>query len=149
MLNVGTKAPDFCLPDQNGELRRLSDYAGSALVLYFYSRDGSLGCTRQAQGFAARYAAFQEKGAAVVGVSKDSPAAHQRFAAKQALPFTLLADESRETQRAYDVLKAKTDHGKQVLATLRAVYIIDGEGVIRWAGQVKASDDPAALLELL
>ena len=130
MLTSGTKAPDFCLPDQSGELRRLSDFAGKKVIIYFYSKDGSLGCTKQAQGFAALYPEFQTRGVAVVGISKDSPAAHQRFAEKQGLPFTLLSDENKETLQAYDVWKARTDHGKQVFATVRTTYLLDEQGVI-------------------
>ena len=150
MLIVGTKAPEFCLPDQKGELRRLSDFAGKKAILYFYSKDGSLGCTKQARGFAELYPEFQAKDIAVVGVSKDSSAAHQRFAEKWGLPFTLLSDESRETLQAYDVWKAKTDHGKTVFATVRTTYLIDEQGVIAWAGdKVKAADNPRQMLDLL
>ena len=150
MLNVGTKAPDLCLPDQTGEPRRLPDFAGQKVILYFYSKDGSLGCTKQARGFAELYPEFQNKGADVVGVSKDSPAAHQRFADKQGLPFTLLSDESKETLQAYDVWKARTDHGKTVFATVRTTYLIDEDGVILWASdKVKAADNPRQMLEVL
>ena len=150
MLTIGTKAPEFCLPDQKGELRRLSDFAGKKAILYFYSKDGSLGCTKQARGFAELYPEFQKKGVAVVGVSKDSVSAHQRFAEKQGLPFTLLSDESKETLQAYDVWKAKTDHGKQVFATVRTTYLLDEQGVIVWASdKVKAADNPRQMLNLL
>ena len=150
MLTIGTKAPEFCLPDQKGELRRLSDFAGKKVIIYFYSKDGSLGCTKQASGFAELYPEFQAKDIAVVGVSKDSSAAHQRVAEKWGLPFTLLSDESRETLQAYDVWKAKTDHGKTVFATVRTTYLIDEQGVIAWAGdKVKAADNPRQMLDLL
>ena len=150
MLTIGTKAPEFCLPDQKSELRRLSDFAGKKAILYFYSKDGSLGCTRQARGFAELYPEFQAKDIAVVGVSKDSSAAHQRFAEKWGLPFTLLSDESRETLQASDVWKAKTDHGKTVFATVRTTYLIDEQGVIVWASdKVKAADNPRQMLNLL
>ena len=150
MLTSGTKAPDFCLPDQKGELHRLSDFAGKKVIIYFYSKDGSLGCTKQAKGFAELYPEFREKGVAVIGVSKDSPAAHQRFAEKWGLSFTLLSDESKETLQAYDVWKAKTDHGKTVFATVRTTYLIDEQGVIVWASdKVKAADNPRQMLDLL
>ena len=150
MLEVGAKAPDFCLPDQNGKERRLSDFAGQKIVLYFYSKDGSLGCTKQAQGFAELYPAFREKGAVVLGVSKDSAAAHQRFAEKHGLPFILLSDESKKTLQAYDGWKEKTDHGRQTFVTVRTTYLIDETGVIVWAkDKVKAADNPRQMLELL
>ena len=150
MLTSGTKAPDFCLSDQSGELRRLSDFAGKKVIIYFYSKDGSLGCTKQAQGFAALYPEFQTRGVAVVGISKDSPAAHQRFAEKQGLPFILLSDENKETLQAYDVWKARTDHGKQVFATVRTTYLLDEQGVIVWASdKVKAADNPRQMLDLV
>ncbi len=150
MLEVGAKAPDFCLPDQNGKERRLSDFAGQKIVLYFYSKDGSLGCTRQAQGFAELYPEFQQKGAVILGVSKDSAAAHHRFAEKHGLPFTLLSDENKAVLQAYDVWKEKTDHGKQTFATVRTTYLIDEAGLIVWAkDKVKAADNPRQMLELL
>ena len=150
MLATGTKAPTFSLPDQNGKLRQLADFAGRRVVLYFYSKDGSLGCTKQALGFAELYPRFQEKGVTVIGVSKDSVEAHQRFAAKHALPFLLLADMNKETLQAYDVWKEKTDHGRQTFATVRTTYLIDENGVIVWAkDKVKAADNPRQMLELL
>ena len=92
MLEIGTKAPDFELPDQNGEMHKLSDYAGKKVILYFYPKDNTAGCTKQACGFSERYPQFTEKGAVVLGVSKDSVASHKKFEEKYGLAFTLLAD---------------------------------------------------------
>ncbi len=103
MLAVGTKAPDFTLPDQNGELRKLSDYRGQKVILYFYPKDMTPGCTKQACGFAELYPQFLERGAVVLGVSKDSVASHKKFEEKYGLPFTLLADPEKEVIQSYDV----------------------------------------------
>ena len=102
MLEVGKKAPDFELPDQNGEMHKLSDYAGKKVILYFYPKDNTPGCTKQACGFSERYPQFTEKGAVILGVSKDSVASHKRFEEKYGLAFTLLADPDRKVIEAYD-----------------------------------------------
>ena len=107
MLEAGTKAPDFELPDQNGEMHKLSDYAGKKVILYFYPKDNTAGCTKQACGFSERYPQFMEKGAVILGVSKDSVASHKRFEEKYGLAFTLLADPERKVIEAYDVWKEK------------------------------------------
>ena len=103
MLEVGKKAPDFELPDQNGEVHKLSDYLGKKVILYFYPKDNTAGCTKQACGFSERYPQFTEKGAVVLGVSKDSVASHKKFEEKYGLAFTLLADPERKVIEAYDV----------------------------------------------
>ena len=112
MLEVGKKAPDFELPDQNGEMHKLSDYAGKKVILYFYPKDNTPGCTKQACGFSERYPQFTEKGAVILGVSKDSVASHKRFEEKYGLAFTLLADPERKVIEAYDVWKEKKNYGK-------------------------------------
>ena len=112
MLEVGVKAPDFELPDQNGKIHRLSDYAGKKVVLYFYPKDNTAGCTKQACGFSERYPQFIEKGAVILGVSKDSVSSHKRFEEKYGLAFTLLADPERKVIEAYDVWKEKKNYGK-------------------------------------
>ena len=112
MLESGTKAPDFELPDQNGEMHKLSDYAGKKVILYFYPKDNTPGCTKQACGFSERYPQFTEKGAVILGVSKDSVASHKRFEEKYGLAFTLLADPERKVIEAYDVWKEKKNYGK-------------------------------------
>ena len=96
MLEVGTQAPDFTLPDQNGQMRTLSEWRGSKVVLYFYSRDMTSGCTKQACAFSELYPQFREAGAEIVGVSKDTVASHKRFEEKHGLPFTLLSDTEKE-----------------------------------------------------
>ena len=107
MLEIGTQAPEFSLPDQNGDMRSLSDFRGTKVVLYFYPRDMTAGCTKQACAFGELYPQFQEKGAVVIGVSKDSVASHKRFKEKYGLPFTLLSDTDKEVLQAYDVWKVK------------------------------------------
>ncbi len=150
MLAVGMKAPAFSLPDQNGEMRSLSDYLGQKVVLYFYPKDMTSGCTKQACGFGALYPQFREKGAVVLGVSKDSVASHKRFEEKYGLPFPLLSDPETETIQAYDVWKEKKTAGKISMGVVRTTYLINEEGVIVKAfGKVKAADNPAQMLEEL
>ena len=107
MLEVGTKAPDFTLPDQNGEMHSLSDYRGQKVVLYFYPKDNTSGCTKQACAFGELYPQFKEKGAVVLSVSKDSVASHKKFEEKNGLPFTLLSDTEKTVIQSYDVWKEK------------------------------------------
>lgn len=150
MLELGTVAPDFELPDQDGVMHRLSDYRGRKVVLYFYPRDNTAGCTKQACGFAERYPQFAEKGAVVLGVSKDSVASHKRFREKYGLPFTLLADPEHAVIEAYGAWQEKKNYGKVSMGTVRSTYLIDEEGVVRRAvTKVKAADDPQKELEAL
>ena len=150
MLEIGTKAPGFTLPDQNGEMKSLSDYKGQKVILYFYSKDMTSGCSKQACGFAKLYPQFQEKGAVVLGVSKDAVATHKKFEEKYGLPFTLLADPEKTVLQDYDVLKEKKSGGKVTIATVRTTYLIDEDGVIIKAfGKVKAVDNPQQMLEEL
>ena len=107
MLEIGTKAPEFTLPDQNGDMRSLKDFRGKKVILYFYPKDMTAGCSKQACGFAELYPHFMEKGAVVLGVSKDSVASHKKFEEKFGLPFTLLSDTEKEVIQAYDVWKEK------------------------------------------
>lgn len=150
MLTVGTKAPDFTLPDQNGEMRTLSDYKGQKVILYFYPKDMTSGCTKQACTFGELYPQFREKGAVVLGVSKDSVESHKKFEEKYGLPFTLLADPEKTVIRAYDVLKEKMNFGKPTLGVVRTTYLIDEEGVIIKAfDKVKAGENPGQMLSEL
>lgn len=150
MLEVGVKAPDFTLPDQNGKLRQLSDWRGQKVVLYFYPRDNTSGCTKQACSFGELYPQFQEKGAVVVGVSKDTVASHKRFEEKYGLPFTLLSDTEKEVLQAYDVWKEKKNYGKVSMGVVRTTYLIDEDGIIVKAyDKVKAADNPSQMLEEL
>lgn len=147
MLSIGTKAPDFTLPDQNGEMRSLSDYKGQKVILYFYPKDMTSGCTKQACAFSELYPQFREKGAVVLGVSKDSVASHKRFEEKHGLPFTLLSDTEKTVIQAYDVWKEKKLYGKTSYGVVRTTYLIDEDGVIERAfDKVKAADNPAQML---
>lgn len=147
MLEVGTKAPDFTLPDQNGELRKLSDYRGQKVILYFYPKDMTPGCTKQACGFAELYPQFLARGAVVLGVSKDSVASHKKFEEKYGLPFTLLADLEKEVIQSYDVWKEKKLYGKVSMGVVRTTYLIDEAGIIVKADdKVKAAENPAKML---
>ena len=147
MLAVGTVAPEFTLPDQNGEERSLSDYRGQRVILYFYPKDMTSGCTKQACAFSELYPQFREKGAVVLGVSKDTVASHKRFEEKHGLPFTLLSDVEKEVIQAYDVWKEKKLYGKVSMSVVRTTYLIDENGVIVKAfDKVKAADNPAQML---
>ena len=130
MLEIGTKAPDFTLPDQDGVEHSLSDYRGQRVILYFYPKDNTSGCTKQACGFAERYPQIQANGAVVLGVSKDSVQSHKNFKEKFHLPFTLLADPEKEVLQMYDVWKEKKNYGKVSMGTVRTTYLIDEKGII-------------------
>lgn len=150
MLAIGTKAPEFTLPDQNGEMRSLSDYKGQKVILYFYPKDMTSGCTKQACAFSELYPQFREKGAVVLGVSKDSVASHKRFEEKYGLPFVLLSDTERTVIEAYDVWKEKKLYGKVSYGVVRTTYLINEDGVIEKAfDKVKATDNPAQMLGAL
>ena len=150
MLDTGIKAPDFTLPDQNGEMRSLSDYAGKKVILYFYPKDNTPGCTRQACGFSELRPQFEEKGAVILGGSRDSVASHKRFEEKQGLSFTLLSDPELKVIQAYDVWKEKKNYGKVSMGVVRTTYLIDEKGMIVKAfDKVKAAENPAQMLEEL
>ena len=147
MLEIGTKAPDFKLKDQNGIERSLSEFKGQKVILYFYPKDMTSGCTKQACGFAERYPQIREKDAIVLGVSKDSVASHKKFEEKYGLPFPLLSDEKLEVIQAYDVWKEKTNYGKKYMGIVRSTYLIDENGIIVKAlSNVKAADNPEQML---
>ena len=150
MLKPGTKAPDFSLPDQNGREHSLADYQNQKIILYFYSKDMTSGCTKQACGFAELYPQFQEKGAVIIGISKDTAASHQKFAEKYKLPFILLADPEKEVIQAYDVWKEKNMYGKSTMGVVRTTYLIDENGIIlRAYTKVKAAENPHQMLQAL
>lgn len=130
MLEVGMKAPAFTLPDQNGNSVSLSDFAGKKVVLYFYPKDNTPGCTRQACAFAQNYAQFQAKDVMVIGISKDSTASHLKFAQKYELPFVLLSDSERQAIEAYGVWQEKKLYGKVSMGVVRSTYLINEQGVI-------------------
>ena len=147
MLEVGIKAPDFTLPDQNGNMHSLSEYRGKKVILYFYPKDNTAGCTKQACGFAERYPRFMEKGAVVLGISKDSVASHKKFEEKYGLPFTLLADPELVAIQAYDVWQEKKNYGKTYMGVVRTTYLIDENGkIVKAFDKVKAADNPEQML---
>ncbi|MFT8352162.1 thioredoxin-dependent thiol peroxidase [Clostridium saccharoperbutylacetonicum] len=150
MLEVGTKAPDFKLLNQDGKETSLSDFRGRKIVLYFYSKDNTAGCTKQACGFSERYPDFQEKGAEVIGISKDSVESHRKFADKYNLNFTLLSDEEKKIIEAYDVWKEKNMYGKKTMGVVRTTYLIDENGIIIKAfSKVNAAKNPTDMLETI
>ena len=150
MLEVGVKAPDFTLYDKEGQEITLSAYLGKKIVLYFYPRDNTPGCTRQACAFAQNFKAFRKKDVVVIGISKDSVASHQKFAAKYDLPFILLSDPQLEAIQAYDVWQEKKNYGKVSMGVVRATYVIDEEGtIIKVMPKVKPDTNAAEILEFL
>lgn len=130
MLEIGTLAPDFTLQDKEGNEVTLSQFRGKKVVLYFYPKDNTPGCTKQACAFAEHYPSFEEKNAVVIGISKDNTSSHARFAEKYNLPFILLADPELVAIQAYDVWKEKKLYGKVSMGVVRTTYVINEEGVI-------------------
>lgn len=150
MLEVGSKAPEFTLPDQNGTIHTLEEYRGKKVILYFYPKDSTAGCTKQACGFAELYPQIQEKGAVVLGISKDSVKSHKNFETKYNLPFTILSDPELQAIQAYDVWKEKKNYGKVSMGVVRTTYLIDEDGIIIKAmDKVKAADNPQQMLDEL
>ena len=150
MLEIGTKAPDFRLQDQNGNTHRLSDYLGKKVILYFYPKDNTSVCTKQACGFSERRPQFTEKGAVILGISKDSVASHKKFEQNHNLGFTLLSDPELDVIKAYGVWQEKKLYGKVSMGIVRTTYLIDENGiVINALGAVKAADNPQQMLDLL
>ena len=131
MLKIGDRAPYFEGTDQNGDIIRLSDFKGRKLVLYFYPKDSTPGCTAEACDLRDNYHRFTEQGYAVVGVSRDSQASHQRFIAKYSLPFPLISDPDTAILQAYAAWGEKKNYGKVSMGTLRKTYVIDENGVIK------------------
>ena len=147
MLEPGTRAPSFTLPEQDGVMHSLEDYRGRKVILYFYPKDSTPGCTKQACSYTERLPQIREAGAVVLGVSKDSVASHRKFADKYGLAFTLLADPERQVIEAYDVWKEKKNYGKVSMGVVRTTYLIDEEGVIVQANdKVKTTEDADAML---
>lgn len=147
MLGIGTKAPGFELPDQNGTVHTLEEYKGKKVILYFYPKDNTPGCTKQACGYADRYPQFAEKGAVVLGISRDSVASHKKFEGNYSLPFTILSDTELSAIKAYDVWKEKKNYGKVSMGVVRTTYLIDEDGIIVKANdKVKAAEDAEKML---
>ena len=150
MPEAGSKAPQFTLPDKDGSPVSLSDFLGRKVVLYFYPKDNTPGCTRQACAFAAAFDAFREKNVAVIGISKDSTASHQKFADKYDLPFILLSDPERQAIEAYGVWQEKKLYGKTSMGVVRTTFIIDEQGIIeKVMPKVKPDTNAADILEYL
>jgi peroxiredoxin Q/BCP len=150
MLEIGSKAPDFTLNDQDGNEVSLHDYLGKKVILYFYPKDNTSGCTKQACAFGELYPQIQDKDAVVLGISKDSVASHKKFQEKFNLPFTLLSDADHAVNEAYGVWKEKKMYGKTYFGTVRSTYLIDENGIIVQAlEKVKPEENPAQMLALL
>ncbi len=150
LLEAGSKAPDFALPNQDGQEVKLSDFAGQKVVVYFYPKDNTPGCTRQACAFAAAYEEFTRLGVPVIGISKDSVKSHQNFIAKQNLPFLLLSDPDRQAIEAYGVWQEKKLYGKVSMGVVRSTFVIDENGVIEKVyPKVKPDTNAAEILEYL
>ena len=150
MLPINTPAPEFELLDQNGEVRRLSDYRGQKVILYFYPKDMTSGCTKQACSFRDLMPQFREKRAVILGVSRDSVASHKKFEQTHGLPFPLLSDPDLTVIQAYDVWKEKKNYGKVSMGVVRTTYLIDEAGIIVKAfDKVKAAENPGQMLEVL
>lgn len=150
MLEIDSMAPDFTLPDQNGENHTLSSYRGKKVILYFYPKDNTSGCTAQACGFRDRLPQIREKGAVVLGISKDSVESHKKFEENHSLPFTLLSNPDLEVIKKYDVWQEKNMYGRKTFGVVRTTYLIDEEGkIIKALGKVKAKDNPEEMVNLL
>lgn len=150
MLEVGTKAPAFTLPDKDGNAVSLADFAGKRVVVYFYPKDNTSGCTKQACAFAGAYQQFEKLGVPVIGISKDSIRSHQNFASKYELPFILLSDPELQAIQGYDVWKEKKLYGKVSMGVVRTTYVIGEDGTIVWAKEkVKPDTNAAEILEFL
>ena len=150
MLEVGMKAPEFTPPDKDGNMVSLADFAGKKVVLYFYPRDNTPGCTRQACAFASAYEEFKNINAVVIGVSKDSVTSHQKFAEKHGLPFILLSDPERAAIEAYGVWQEKKNYGKVSMGVVRSTFVIDENGVVeKVMPKVKPDTNAAEIMAYL
>lgn len=150
MLEIGSKAPEFTLNDQNGKAISLSDFAGKRVVVYFYPRDNTPGCTRQACAFARDYEEFRRKDVVVIGISKDSAASHLKFAQKYDLPFILLSDPELQAIQAYGVWQEKKLYGKTSMGVVRTSFLIDEQGCIeKIMPKVKPDTNAAEILAYL
>ena len=150
MLEEGMKAPDFTLPDKDGNMVSLSDFAGKRVVVYFYPKDSTPGCTRQACAFAGAYGKFQDLGVTVIGISRDSSASHKRFAEKNSLPFILLSDPERQAIEAYGVWQEKKMYGKVSMGIVRSTFVIGPDGTVeKVMPKVKPDTNAQEVLDFL
>ncbi len=150
MLEAGSPAPDFTLKDKDGKDVSLKDFRGKRVVLYFYPKDNTPGCTRQACAFAGAYRQFEEKGVEVIGVSRDSAASHLKFAEKYSLPFVILSDPELEAIKTYGVWQEKKMYGKTTMGVVRTTFIISPDGIIeKVMNKVKPDTNAAEILEML
>ena len=150
MIEINSIVPNFSLIGSDKKEHSLSDYKGKKIILYFYPRDNTPGCSKQACGFRDLYPEFLEKDAVVIGISKDSVASHKKFKEKYELPFTLLSDTEKKTIMDYDVWKEKKNYGKVSMGVVRTTYLIDEEGmIIKAKERVKTADNPKEMLEAL
>ncbi|MBE6646308.1 MAG: thioredoxin-dependent thiol peroxidase [Ruminococcaceae bacterium] len=150
MLKIGDKAPNFILQDKNGNSVSLSDFLGKKVVVYFYPKDNTPGCTRQACAFASNYEKFNALDVTVIGISKDSVASHQKFAEKFALPFILLSDPDLDAIKAFGVWQEKKNYGKTIMGVVRSTFIIDENGIIEHVmPKVKPDTNAEEILEIL
>ena len=150
MLEAGMKAPDFTLPDKDGKPVSLSDFAGRRVVVYFYSKDNTPGCTRQACAFAGAYSEFEALDTVVIGISRDSAASHAKFAEKHGLPFVLLSDPERRAIEAYGVWQEKKNYGKVSMGVVRSTFIIGPDGIVQKAmPKIPADTNAEDLLKFL
>lgn len=148
MLQIGTKAPSFELYDQNGTLHKLEDYKGKKVILYFYPKDNTPGCTKEACVYNENLSSFNDKNVVILGISKDSVTSHKKFESNFGLGFTLLSDENLDAIKKYDVWKEKKNYGKTYMGILRTTYLINEEGIIVFANdKVKAASDALTMLE--
>jgi len=150
VLKAGNKAPDFELQDENGDLRRLADFKGETVLLYFYPKDDTPGCTTEACNFRDDYSAYQDAGVTILGVSPDTPESHTKFKEKYALPFTLLADVDHQVAEQYGVWGLKKNFGREYEGIFRTTFLIDPEGMIKEVFEkVKPADHSAEVLALI
>ncbi len=150
MLNQNTKAPEIMLNDKDGNIVKLSDFIGKKVIVYFYSKDNTPGCTRQAAAFTSAYEEYKKLGIEVIGISKDSEASHDKFVQKYGLPFILLSDTELKTIKDYDVWKEKKMYGKTSMGVERTTYLIDEDGIIEkvWK-KAKPDTNASEILEYL
>lgn len=150
MLKIGDKIPALSLPDQNGDIFDLGKSSGQKLLIFFYSKDNTGGCTKQATGYSDKAAEFEKKGVKIIGISKDSVASHKKFEQSKNLKITLLSDTEKQAITAFDTWHEKKLYGKASMGVLRTTYLVDENGIIIFANdKVKAAEDAEKMLEVI